>query len=112
MLDICISSTTETMMKKLRIGVAGATGWAGSACLWNKPEAAKLHILSALKSSAHVVAGTSGLSVADPEEIHALTVVLLRKFAEIAARNPISMERFLRFEKSASCWGSTPDWIV
>ncbi len=67
-----------------------------------KPEIAKSHILSALRSGAHVVVGTSGLSEDDYEEIDkvaqavqrgvlavgnsALTVVLLQKFAEIAAR--------------------------
>ncbi|HEX6032840.1 MAG TPA: 4-hydroxy-tetrahydrodipicolinate reductase [Anaerolineales bacterium] len=143
-------------MDKLRICVAGATGWAGSALSrgiahagdmelvaaisrshagktlgevigmeqlrtpifgnveealnvgtdifveYTKPDAAKLHILSALKKGAHVVVGTSGLTNQDYEEIHeiaknvkrgvlavgnfALTVVLLQKFAEMAAR--------------------------
>ena len=143
-------------MKKLRICVAGATGWAGSALArgistaddmelvaaisrsqagkslgeaigmaelaapifgnaedalktrpdvfveYTKPDAAKGHILSALKSGAHVVVGTSGLTNAEYEEIDglarevnrgvlavgnfALTVVLLQKFAEIAAK--------------------------
>ena len=143
-------------MKKLRVCVAGATGWAGSALTrgilgstdmelvaaisrshtgktlgevtgmeglrtpifgnveealttgpdvfveYTKPEAAKFHILSALKNGAHVVVGTSGLTNEDYEQIHAiaqevergvlavgnfaLTVVLLQKFAEIAAR--------------------------
>jgi 4-hydroxy-tetrahydrodipicolinate reductase len=69
---------------------------------YTKPDAAKLHILSALKSGAHVVVGTSGLSNEDYEEIDAvakevkrgvlavgnfaLTVVLLQKFAEMAAK--------------------------
>ena len=69
---------------------------------YTKPDAAKFHILSALKSGAHVVVGTSGLSSEDYEEIDeiakevergvlavgnfALTVVLLQKFAEMAAK--------------------------
>jgi 4-hydroxy-tetrahydrodipicolinate reductase len=142
-------------MNTLRICVAGATGWAGSALSqgifaaedmelvaaisrsnvgktvgealeiegltapvfakvedalkarpdvfveYTKPDAAKFHILSALRSGAHVVVGTSGLSNEDYEEIDgvakevnrgvlavgnfALTVVLLQKFAEMAA---------------------------
>ena len=143
-------------MDKLKICVAGATGWAGSALSrgisdtadlelvaaisrsyagktlaealgiaghavpifgsvqealkthpdvfveYTKPDVAKFHILSALKSGAHVVVGTSGLSSADYDEIDAaaqaaqrgvlaagnfaLTAVLLEKFAEMAAR--------------------------
>jgi 4-hydroxy-tetrahydrodipicolinate reductase len=143
-------------MNKLRICVAGATGWAGSELSrgilaaadmelvaavsrsnagktlgetlgikgltspiygtvpealktspdvfveYTKPDVAKFHILSALKSGAHVVVGTSGLSSEDYDEIHgvatevnrgvlavgnfALTVVLLQKFAEMAAK--------------------------
>jgi 4-hydroxy-tetrahydrodipicolinate reductase len=143
-------------MNRLRICVAGATGWAGSALSrgildasdmelvaaisrskagktlgetleiaelttpifgsvvdalkskpdvfveYTKPDTAKFHILSALKSGAHVVVGTSGLSTEDYEEIDevakgvnrgvlavgnfALTVVLLQKFAEMAAK--------------------------
>lgn len=69
---------------------------------YTKPDAAKSHILSALRGSAHVVVGTSGLSDEDYQEIDevaqevrrgvlavgnfALTAVLLQKFAEIAAR--------------------------
>jgi len=69
---------------------------------YTKPDVAKIHILSALKSGAHVVVGTSGLSSEDYDEIDrvakevrrgvlavgnfALTVVLLQKFAELAAR--------------------------
>ena len=69
---------------------------------YTKPEAAKSHILSALRGGAHVVVGTSGLSDEDYGEIDevakevrrgvlavgnfALTAVLLQKFAEIAAR--------------------------
>lgn len=143
-------------MKKLKICVAGATGWAGSELSrgifdsidmelvaavsrrnagktldkvtgieglaapifgtvkdalktspdvfveYTKPDVAKFHVLSALKSGAHVVVGTSGLSSEDYDEINgvakevsrgvlavgnfALTVVLLQKFAEMAAK--------------------------
>jgi 4-hydroxy-tetrahydrodipicolinate reductase len=141
---------------KIRIGLAGATGWAGSELSraiyeapdmelvaaisrshagqileeatginglaapvfatveealetqpdvfveYTKPDVAKFHVLSALKGGAHVVIGTSGLSNDDYSEINnvaeeekrgvlavgnfALTVVLLQKFAEIAAK--------------------------
>ena len=143
-------------MNKLRICVAGATGWAGSALArgiftaedmelvsavarshdgkrlgeviglaeltapifgntdealktrpdvfveYTKPDAAKSHILTALRNGANVVVGTSGLSNEDYEQIDrlakevnrgvlavgnfALTVVLLQKFAEMAAK--------------------------
>ena len=143
-------------MKKLKICIAGATGWAGAELSkgvftsadmelvaaisrsyagkilgevigvdglaasifgsveealktgpdvfveYTKPDVAKLHVLSALKSGAHVVIGTSGLSNEDYDEINrvakevnrgvlavgnfALTVVLLQKFAEMAAK--------------------------
>jgi len=69
---------------------------------YTKPDVAKSHVLSALKSGAHVVIGTSGLSSEDYDEINgvakevnrgvlaagnfALTVVLLQKFAEMAAK--------------------------
>ncbi len=69
---------------------------------YTKPDAAKHHVLSALKNGAHVVIGTSGLSNKDYDEIDelakevnrgvlavgnfALTVVLLQKFAEMAAK--------------------------
>lgn len=69
---------------------------------YTKPDVAKSNILSALQGGAHVVIGTSGLSNEDYEEIDrvakeagrgvlavgnfALTVVLLQKFAEMAAR--------------------------
>jgi 4-hydroxy-tetrahydrodipicolinate reductase len=69
---------------------------------YTKPDVAKFHALSALKSGAHVVIGTSGLSNEDYDEIDrvakelnrgvlavgnfALTVVLLQKFAEMAAK--------------------------
>ena len=65
---------------------------------YTKPDAAKLHALSALKNGAHVVIGTSGLSGEDYEEIDAvakevkrgvlavgnfaLTAVLLQKFRQ------------------------------
>lgn len=68
---------------------------------YTKPDVAKHHVLSALKSGAHVVIGTSGLTNEDYDEIDALakevdrgvlavgnfalTVVLLQKFAEMAA---------------------------
>jgi 4-hydroxy-tetrahydrodipicolinate reductase len=69
---------------------------------FTKPDVAKQNIFAALGSGAHVVVGTSGLSDADYAQIHeiakeknrgvlaagnfALTVVLLQKFARIAAR--------------------------
>jgi 4-hydroxy-tetrahydrodipicolinate reductase len=69
---------------------------------YTKPDVAKHHVLSALRNRAHVVIGTSGLSGEAYEEIDtvaqevkrgvlavgnfALTVVLLQKFAEIAAK--------------------------
>lgn len=69
---------------------------------YTKPDIAKFNVLSALRSGAHVVIGTSGLTEDDYQEIDkvaqevqrgvlaagnfALTVVLLQKFAEIAAR--------------------------
>lgn len=69
---------------------------------FTKPDVAKSNVLAALKHGAHVVIGTSGLSDADYAEIasvaeqrhlgvlavgnFALTVVLLQKFSEIAAR--------------------------
>jgi 4-hydroxy-tetrahydrodipicolinate reductase len=69
---------------------------------YTKPDVAKHHVLLALRNGAHVVIGTSGLSNEDYEEINtvarevhrgvlavgnfALTVVLLQKFAEIAAK--------------------------
>lgn len=69
---------------------------------YSKPNIAKHHVLSALRNGAHVVIGTSGLSNDDYEEIDktaqemklgvlavgnfALTVVLLQKFAEMAAK--------------------------
>ncbi len=69
---------------------------------YTKPDVAKHHVLAALKNGAHVVVGTSGLSNEDYAEIDqvakevnrgvlavgnfALTVVLLQKFAEMAAK--------------------------
>ena len=69
---------------------------------FTKPEVAKQNIFTALDSGVHVVVGTSGLSDEDYAEINekatdrklgvlavgnfALTVVLLQKFSEIAAR--------------------------
>jgi len=69
---------------------------------FTKPDAAKHHVLTALSHGTHVVVGTSGLSNDDYNEIDevatsadrgvlavgnfALTVVLLQKFAEIAAK--------------------------
>lgn len=69
---------------------------------FTRPEVAKANVLAALQHEAHVVIGTSGLSDADYAEIgtaaeqhqrgvlavgnFAITVVLLQKFAEIAAR--------------------------
>jgi 4-hydroxy-tetrahydrodipicolinate reductase len=143
-------------MDKIKVCVAGATGWAGSALAkgivssndmelvaaisrshagrtlgevigverlttpiygaaedamqthpdvfvdYTKPDVARSHALAALRGGAHVVIGTSGLSNPDYEEIDllarqvnrgvlavgnfALTVVLLQKFAEMAAK--------------------------
>jgi 4-hydroxy-tetrahydrodipicolinate reductase len=69
---------------------------------YTKPDVAKQNILAALRRSAHVVVGTSGLTDQDYVEIDAvakerqrgvlacgnfaLTVVLLQKFAETAAK--------------------------
>lgn len=69
---------------------------------FTKPDVAKSNVLTALQHGAHVVIGTSGLTDSDYAEIasasekhqrgvlavgnFALTVVLLQKFAEIAAR--------------------------
>jgi 4-hydroxy-tetrahydrodipicolinate reductase len=69
---------------------------------FTQPDAAKAHSLAALARGAHVVIGTSGLSDADYADIaavaerrrlgvlavgnFAITVVLLQKFAELAAR--------------------------
>ncbi len=69
---------------------------------FTKPDIAKANVLTALQHGAHVVIGTSGLTDSDYAEIasaseqiqrgvlavgnFALTVVLLQKFAEIAAK--------------------------
>jgi 4-hydroxy-tetrahydrodipicolinate reductase len=69
---------------------------------YTKPDSAKANILAALARGAHVVVGTSGLTDGDYAEIDAvargqqrgvlacgnfaLTVVLLQKFADMAAR--------------------------
>ena len=69
---------------------------------YTKPDTAKANVLAALQHGAHVVIGTSGLTDQDYEEIDAaarrhgrgvlavgnfaLTVVLLQKFAEMAAK--------------------------
>ena len=69
---------------------------------YTKPDSAKSNILTALQHNAHVVVGTSGLTESDFAEIDvvaserkrgvlacgnfALTVVLLQKFAEAAAK--------------------------
>jgi len=69
---------------------------------YTKPDVARSNILAALESGAHVVVGTSGLTDDDFADIDvmarrqnrgvlacgnfALTVVLLQKFAETAAR--------------------------
>jgi 4-hydroxy-tetrahydrodipicolinate reductase len=69
---------------------------------YTKPDVAKSHVLAALRGGAHAVIGTSGLSNEDYEEIDvlarqvnrgvlavgnfALTMVLLQKFAEMAAK--------------------------
>lgn len=69
---------------------------------YTKPDSAKANVLAALDAGAHVVVGTSGLTDEDYREIDqraqeaargvlacgnfALTVVLLQKFAEVAAR--------------------------
>jgi 4-hydroxy-tetrahydrodipicolinate reductase len=69
---------------------------------YTKPDTAKKNILTALERGAHVVVGTSGLTDADYAEVDAaararprgvlacgnfaLTVVLLQRFAEMAAK--------------------------
>jgi 4-hydroxy-tetrahydrodipicolinate reductase len=69
---------------------------------YTKPEVAKANVMAALQQGAHVVIGTSGLTDADYTDIataaqhhqrsvlavgnFALTVVLLQKFAEMAAK--------------------------
>jgi 4-hydroxy-tetrahydrodipicolinate reductase len=69
---------------------------------YTKPDVAKVNIVAALEHGAHVVVGTSGLTDSDYGEIDvvarrvergvlavgnfALTVVLMQKFAEMAAK--------------------------
>ena len=69
---------------------------------FTKPDSAKANVIAALDADAHVVIGTSGLTEADYREIDerararnrgvlacgnfAITVVLLQKFAQMAAR--------------------------
>lgn len=69
---------------------------------YTKPDVARSNVLAALRGGAHVVIGTSGLTEADYRDIaetadaaglgvlavgnFALTVVLMQKFAEMAAR--------------------------
>lgn len=154
--SVALRYKEEKMMSKLKVCVAGATGWAGTELSkgilgaddlelvaaisrsqagktlgeaigmerlntpvfgavedalktnpdifveYTKPDVAKYHVLSALKNGSHVVIGTSGLNSKDYEEIDdvaqkvnrgvlavgnfALTVVLLQKFAEMAAK--------------------------
>jgi len=73
-----------------------------------KPDVAKANVLAPLQHGAQVVIGTSGLTDADYAEIaavaeqhqrgvlavgnFALTVVLLQKFAEIAAQQPLTLD--------------------
>lgn len=85
---------------------AGAAEALGQPCdvfvEYTRPDSAKANILAALEHGAHVVVGTSGLSDADYAQIDAvareqqrgvlacgnfaLTMVLLQKFAEMAAK--------------------------
>jgi 4-hydroxy-tetrahydrodipicolinate reductase len=75
---------------------------AGVLVEFTKPDVAMAHIMTALDAGVHVVVGTSGLTDAQYDQIHekaleknlgvlaagnfALTVVLLQKFSEMAAR--------------------------
>ncbi|MCE5234328.1 MAG: 4-hydroxy-tetrahydrodipicolinate reductase [Mizugakiibacter sp.] len=75
---------------------------------YTQPDSAKGNVLAALAHGAHVVVGTSGLGAADYAEIDvaarthgravlacgnfALTVVLLQRFAEIAAKHVAQWE--------------------
>lgn len=77
---------------------------------YTKPDVAKANVLAALEQGAHVVVGTSGLTEADYAEIDeaarraergvlacgnfAISVVLLQKFAEAAARHIPQWEIF------------------
>ena len=91
-LDVCISgSAAEAMSTPCNVFVE-----------YTKSDVAKQNVLVALEQGAHVVVGTSGLTDQDYAEIDqaarshgrgvlavgnfALTVVLLQKFAEMAAR--------------------------
>ena len=92
-LDAPVFETSEQALKKTHPDVFVE---------YTKPDSAKHHVLSALRNGAHVVIGTSGLSNEEYEEINkvahevrrgvlavgnfALTVVLLQKFAEMAAK--------------------------
>jgi 4-hydroxy-tetrahydrodipicolinate reductase len=85
-------------------GTVTAESLAGAHVLveYTKPDAAMPHIMTALEAGVHVVVGTSGLTDADYARVNdkalekkrgvlavgnfALTVVLLQKFSEIAAR--------------------------
>ena len=85
------SSVTEALVHRCDVFVE-----------YTKPEVAKSNILAALEHGAHVVVGVSGLSDADYGDIDdaarryelgvlaagnfALTVVLMQKFAEMAAK--------------------------
>lgn len=89
------------------VAVASVAALADTTCdvyvEYTRPDVAKANILAALAHGAHVVVGTSGLSDEDYAEIDAaareagrgvlacgnfaITVVLLQKFAEMAARH-------------------------
>jgi 4-hydroxy-tetrahydrodipicolinate reductase len=87
---------------------------------YTKPDVAKANVMEALQQGAHVVIGTSGLTDADYAEIatvaearqrgvlavgnFALTVVLLQKFAEMAARH-IAQWALLAIRKVSSFVG-------
>ena len=86
---------------------------------YTKPAVAKHNILQALRHGAHVVVGTSGLSDRDYAEIDAaahragrgvlacgnfaITVVLLQKFAEMAARHGPVGDHRLRQGRQGRC---------
>lgn len=95
-MDCAVSSTPESVLAATRCDVYVE---------YSKPkgnDAAKANILAALNAGAHVVVGTSGLTDADYAEIDgvarsrgrgvlacgnfALTMVLLQRFAEMAAK--------------------------
>jgi 4-hydroxy-tetrahydrodipicolinate reductase len=87
---------------------------------YTKPDVAKANVMEALQQGAHVVIGTSGLTDADYADIaavaethqrgvlavgnFALTVVLLQKFAEMAARH-IAQWALLAIRKVSSFVG-------